>query len=135
MPMPLAGNELDLAELANQTRRLQFEGAEVRAIVERVHAMPSQGVSSTFTFGKGFGGVLGVFAALGVPVLLPTPQAWKKKILAGTKQDKAAAVAWARRVYPGVPLVLARCRKPHDGMADALCIAEWGRLEEGGRTR
>src|ERR1019366_6452496 len=48
------------------------------AIIENVHSMPKQGVSSTFKFGMAFGVVQGVVGALAIPYLLVTPQVWKK---------------------------------------------------------
>lgn len=122
-PMPVAGDELDGGLLASGLRR--YPGGV--AVVEKVGAMPGQGLSSTFKFGKGYGTVLGVCAALGLRVELVTPQKWKGEVLAGTTKDKDAAVAYCRRVFPAVELVLPRCRVPHDGMADALCLAEYGR--------
>lgn len=55
--------------------------------------------------------------------------AWPDAILT-TKQvlshdTKAAAIAYAREHFPGVELVPPRCKNPHDGLADALCIAAW----------
>jgi hypothetical protein len=38
---------------------------------------------------------------------------------------KAASVAYAREHFPGVALVPPRCKNPHDGLADAICIAAW----------
>lgn len=38
---------------------------------------------------------------------------------------KAASIAYAREHFPGVELVPPRCKNPHDGLADALCIAAW----------
>lgn len=38
---------------------------------------------------------------------------------------KAASIAYARKHFPGVELVPPRCKNPHDGLADALCIAAW----------
>lgn len=38
---------------------------------------------------------------------------------------KAAAIAYAREHFPDVELVPPRCKNPHDGLADALCIAAW----------
>ncbi len=120
--MPLAGKDLDLGALA-----VAWRGASY-AVVEAVHSMPGQGVASCFSFGRSFGSVLGVLAGIGVPVELVTPQAWKKLILPGTLKDKDAAIAWCRRVHPGVSLIPnERARVPHDGIADALCIAEYGR--------
>jgi crossover junction endodeoxyribonuclease RuvC len=38
-------------------------GRQCHAIVERVSAMPKQGVASSFSFGVGFGSILGVLQA------------------------------------------------------------------------
>jgi crossover junction endodeoxyribonuclease RuvC len=96
-------------------------------VVERAHAMPGQGVTSMFTFGVGYGTILGVLAALGFPVEIVAPQRWKREVLAGTAKDKAAAIAYAARRFPAVSLVPPGCRRPHDGIADALAIAEFAR--------
>jgi crossover junction endodeoxyribonuclease RuvC len=129
-PMPLAGKEIDWTRVADL---LEWNGPKF-AYVEKVHAMPGQGVTSMFSFGKNFGGLLGVLGALEIPLTLVTPQAWKKKVLAGTSKDKDAAVDFCRRRYPQVNLLATeRSRVPHDGMADALCIATYGWMMETGR--
>jgi crossover junction endodeoxyribonuclease RuvC len=125
IPMPVSGGEVDSAALADWIRSL---GGDCVAAVERVSSMPKQGVASTFKFGTGWGMVRGVLATLRVSTLLVTPQAWKKVVLAGTQKDKDAAISWCRQAYPSVNLVLERCRVPHDGLADALAIAEFLRL-------
>lgn len=43
---------------------------------------------------------------------------------------KAASIAYARERFPGVELVPPRCKNPHDGLADALCIAAWASKKE-----
>jgi crossover junction endodeoxyribonuclease RuvC len=121
--LPLAGKTLDLAELANIIRQAR----PTLAIVEKVHAMPGQGVTSMFTFGMGYGAIQGILATLKIPYELVTPQRWKGVVLAGTTKDKNAAIAYCRRAFPNVSLVPPRCRKPHDGIADALCLLEYGR--------
>lgn len=100
-------------------------------ILEKVHSLPKQGVASTFKFGVNYGIVLGVVASLGYRMELVTPQAWKKVILAGTQKDKDAAIAWAQRAYPNVSLIPPGCRKPSDGLADALAIAAYGQRTYG----
>src|SRR5580692_2902394 len=55
-----------------------IRGSPCRAAVERVSAMPRQGVASSFSFGVGFGSVLGVLQALHLPIELVTPVAWKR---------------------------------------------------------
>lgn len=123
VPMPVAGGGLDLAAIAGIIR----DNAPAWIIVEKVASRPGQGVSSMFTFGMGYGSILGMAAALSVPVELVTPQRWKSTVLHGTAKDKASAIAYCRRVFPSVPLVLPRCRSPHDGLADSLCLLEYGR--------
>lgn len=121
--MPMAGQELDMDEV-----RSIIDNCEPRVVViEKVASMPKQGVSSTFTFGKGYGQVLGICAAFRIPIELVLPQRWKNNVLAGTKKDKDASIAYVRRVFPSLQIINERCREPHDGMTDALCIAEYGR--------
>lgn len=127
-PMILAGKELDIRAIANLI--LRYRGVTLAA-VEKCHSMPAQGSVSTFKFGKGYGILLGIIGALAIPTILVTPQAWKKAILAGTKKDKDAAIAYVRMKYPAVELIPKGCRKPHDGMADSICIAEYGKLKRG----
>ena len=103
------------------------------AAVEKVGAMPKQGVVSTFTFGKGYGKVLACLEMLGIPYVLVTPQAWKKTVLEGLnwKGNKKASIEYCQRRYPQLDLLATpRSKVAHDGMADALCIAEYVRRTE-----
>ena len=98
------------------------------AVIEAVGPRPGQGVASMFSFGRGLGLIEGLLGGLRIPYQLVLPQAWKRSVLAGTARDKAAAIAFAGRLFPSVPLrATPRCRVPHDGIADALCLAEYAR--------
>jgi len=67
------------------------------AYVEQVHAMPGQGVSSTFGFGHAAGSVMGVLAAMHITTTMVTPQAWKKSAgLIGSDKDGARSHAIRR---------------------------------------
>ena len=46
-------------------------------VVEKVNAMPGQGVTSMFNFGQTFGAIKGICAALGLPIFFVTPSKWK----------------------------------------------------------
>lgn len=94
-------------------------------LIEEVHAMPKQGVSSTFTFGKGFGIIIGVVGSLGIPFSFVRPQAWQKTFSIG-KDTKADAVSIASRLFPDAELYGPKGGKK-DGRADALLVAEYGR--------
>lgn len=92
--------------------------------LEKVHAMPGQGVCSTFCFGEGFGIWLGILASLNLPHELITPQAWKKAMMNGQgSKDKDASRLVAMRLFPEVGNQLQL--KKHHGRADALLIAEF----------
>ena len=127
MPMPIIGGKkrhLDLHFIKGWILEKQPE----LVIIEKVSAMPKQGVSSMFRFGEQFGAIQGICVGLGLPYILVTPQAWKKKVLGGyDKGDKAVATLYVQRKYPNVNLLAtSRSRKPHEGMVDAICIAEYG---------
>ncbi len=99
---------------------------DVYITVEQVHAMPHQGVTSMFTFGTGYGTILGIIEALGREYHLVNPQTWKKLI--GVTFDKSTSIRKAQKLFPNVSLLpTPRCRKPSDGMAESLLIAEYGR--------
>lgn len=94
--------------------------------LEQVHAMPKQGVSSTFNFGMNFGFIQGVLRAYNIPYELVTPQKWKKEF--SCTSDKNTSISVCKRLFPGVNLRRTeKCTKDHDGMAEALLIAEYGR--------
>lgn len=127
IPMPATRNQL---HVVLRMWKDSYGGGQVaRATIEAVHSMPKQGVASTFKFGKGYGEVLGICTALGFQIIEPTPQAWKKAMLAGTDKSKDASIQAAENLFPQINLVPERCRKPHDGMAEALLLAEYGRRQ------
>lgn len=97
-----------------------------RCCLERVNAMPGQGVTSMFKFGENFGFIQGLLAAYSIPYELVTPQKWKKEFqITG---DKNSSVAVCKRLFPVVSLRRTdRCKKDHDGMAEALLMAEYAR--------
>jgi crossover junction endodeoxyribonuclease RuvC len=91
------------------------------AWIERVHAMPKQGVSSSFAFGVTFGSILGVLRARHIPIQFVTPAKWKRDL--GLSSDKRASLDKARLLYPTADLRLAK----HEGRAEAILIAHWAR--------
>lgn len=94
--------------------------------VEKVGAMPKQGVKSMFNFGREFGYVLGVLDAFNMQYEVVPPQRWKKHF--NVTADKQTSIQKAHELYPKVNLRRTdRCRTDHDGMAEALLIAEYGR--------
>lgn len=91
------------------------------AVIERVHAMPGQGVTSMFTFGQGYGSLRMALIAAGIPFQEVTPQRWQKDMGCRTGGNKNISKAKAQQLFPLMKITHAH--------ADALLIAEWGRTK------
>lgn len=105
--------------------------ATMTVYIEKAQAMPGQGVAGMFRYGQGYGEILGALAALGVPVIQVPPRTWQKVAYQGIGgEGKARSFEACRRLFPHVNLVPGKCRKPHDGLADALLIAYYGRSKK-----
>ena len=89
--------------------------------LEDVGAMPGQGVSSMFSFGRSVGILEGVIAALGYPLVMVRPATWKRA--AGVPADKDAARLMATRLWPDHSAFFAL--KRDDGRAEAALLARW----------
>jgi len=113
-----AKREVDIAGLV----RILSQQPVGHAFIEMVGAMPSQGVSSVFAFGKAYGILLGSLGALGVPYTPVSPRVWKK--ILGVPAEKDGALARASQLLPTFadqwPL------KRHHGRAEAALLAEFG---------
>ena len=97
------------------------------AALEKVGAMPGQGVVSMFSFGQNVGAWQGILAAMAIPYVCPRPQEWQRGLLGrkAGKDTKAASLATARRLFPDADLG----RKKDHGRADALLLAWWARRQ------
>jgi len=102
-----------------------YQTGRALVILESVHSMPKQGVASSFTFGEGLGMWKGIIAAYRLPLELPSPQRWKKEMMADMGKDKDASRLRAIQLFPVVANRLDR--KKDDGRAEALLLAEYGR--------
>ena len=97
-----------------------------KVMVEQVHAMPGNGSASMFNFGKAYGFILGALAAYKISYQLVAPTRWKKEF--SVTADKKTSIGCCKRLFPEVELRRnMRCRSDHDGMAEAMLIAEYAR--------
>jgi crossover junction endodeoxyribonuclease RuvC len=90
-------------------------------VIERVGAMPGQGVSSMFNFGRSAGIIEGVVAALQIPHTYVTPVIWTKDV--GRAAGKDASRMRAMELFPSKAELFKRAKD--DGRADAALIAYW----------
>lgn len=104
----------------------------VQAVCERLQPLPPTmgGSQANYARGRALGLLEALLTAQDIPFQLVRPQAWQKIMLAGTGGDdtKQRSIIAAQRLFPSVNLLRTpRCKKPHDGAADALLLAEYAR--------
>lgn len=98
----------------------------VRCCLEKVWTMPGQGHKSQGALMENFGFILGLLTAFSIPFQLVPPRVWKGEF--GLNSDKEKSIEVCKRLFPGVSIRRTdRCRKDHDGMAEALLMAEYAR--------
>ena len=96
------------------------------ACVEKVGAMPGQGVTSMFSFGKNAGFIEGVLQSFGIPYQLVPPQTWKKEFQLNSSKQKSIDVC--KKLFPNVNLFRTpKCRTESDGLAEAVLMAEYAK--------
>lgn len=103
-----------------------LKGNPVKCCLEKVGAMPGQGVVSMFNFGHNLGFIEGVLQANHIPYQLVPPQTWKKEFSLTGQKSKSIEVC--QKLFPDVSLLATeRSKKPNDGMAEALLMCEYAR--------
>ena len=82
--------------------------------------------------------LLGMLDTLGIKRVLVTPQNWKKVVFRDYDKDdygingqKQMAIDHVQYHWPDVELVPGKCRVKQDGIAEAVCICEYGCYQEG----
>jgi crossover junction endodeoxyribonuclease RuvC len=90
------------------------------ALIERAQAMPKQGASSGFKYGRAVGAIEAVIACCAIPLTIVEPSNWKKfhQLRGG---DKESGRQRALQLFPKAHTLLAR-KKDH-GRAEAALIA------------
>jgi crossover junction endodeoxyribonuclease RuvC len=94
-----------------------------RASIERAQAMPKQGASSGFKYGRAVGAIEATIALCSIPVEIIEASAWKRFWHLPGK-DKESGRQKALQLFPGAHAALAR--KRDHGRAEATLIALYG---------
>ena len=99
-------------------------------VIEKVHAMPKQGVSSMFSFGMNFGIWQGWIMSWHIPCMQVAPQTWMKGLIHksdGNTTKKQIAEA-AHRMFPDAELY-GPMGGYKDGRGDSLLMAYYALLQ------
>lgn len=127
------GDAIDLLDLSKATdhdvvtwiARHKFTGP-ITATIEQVGAMPGQGVSSTFKFGKAYGFIIGVITALAIPYELCTPYKWQRGVGIAKRLKTESKTQFKGRLKSKAQQLFARDHKRITlKTCDALLIAAY----------
>jgi Holliday junction resolvasome RuvABC endonuclease subunit len=115
--MPVVAKDINAAAVTDIIRAWN----PTVAVIEAVHSMPKQGVASSFKFGRSYGVVIGVVAALAIPSRFVAPTVWKKhyRLSSDKEQSRAAAI----NHFPQDASLFAR--KKDADRAEAGLLAKW----------
>ena len=111
---------VNAAELA----RLIRQASPGCAYLERLNAMPGQGVTSMFSMGQSLGVVLGILAALDIPTTTIPPRTWQRAL--DVPQGKDGSRYRAAQLFPARAELFKRVKD--NGRSDAALIAVYGGL-------
>ena len=104
-----------------------YEAHELVIGVEKVSAMPKQGVVSMFNFGMRYGEIMGMLESLGLGFSLVRPLQWQRACSVAKKSGKKGIHTAIHRLYPEAQL-----KGPKGGLlegrCDALGIAHYMRI-------
>lgn len=147
--MPVFGKELDIHFFAGFIKGC-YESCDknMSVFIEEVHAIHGSSAGNTFEFGQAFMMCKAVCAALQIPYQTIKPKTWQKimynnikeirkkptidkngKKRKGKLDTKKMSLVSSKRKFPLFNnLKSKRCSVPHDGLVDAVLIAEAGRI-------
>jgi len=121
-----------LEVIKNKKKRREVNGPELArlikqwspdfAVIELVGAMPGNGSSSMFNFGRSFGTAEGIISAYMIPVKKVRPAIWKKDF--SLSKDKGESRRMATEIWPLAAEQFKRVKD--DGRAEAALLAKWG---------
>lgn len=111
--------EVDPAGLISLLKSHKSATGFTSIVLERVNAMPGQGVSSVFSLGDSFGCARSSIAACSIETTMVSPVTWKKYFK--LERDKELSRALAIKLFPEAPLHL----KKYADRAEALLMARW----------
>lgn len=114
--------------LTRLSKSIQDSTTPIMVAVEKVHAMPGQGVSSTFSFGQRLGELEGMLMTISMPYELVAPKDWQKACGIPAKSDKKAIAEVMQKLYPTAELY-GNKGGLRDGRSDSLGLAHFIRLK------
>lgn len=142
--IPKIENEIDVRQLQEIFFTL-YRNDKTFVIIEKVHSVYGSSASATFSFGYVCGLLEGFIVGNNFRYVMIPPKEWQKEIFIGinpiykpskkkgkgTLETKKMSEIVYKRLFPNVDLYITengnKSKKVHDGLVDALLLAEYGR--------
>lgn len=122
MPVYYKENNRKTIDIAGLKVILMEQGNVDHIMIEQVASRPGDGPVGAFSFGTGYGILLGLCAGMNLPHTTVLPTVWKKDLSVPANKDEARARAsQLLPLYSSFWLL-----KKHDGRAEAALIALHG---------
>lgn len=141
--MPKIANELDYHQLNILIRDFKndaysIQGKDLYIVFEKLGVIFGSGKSTAFSMGHQSGAVEMACVANDIPYTKVRAVDWQKQMFQGvetinktgksSKDTKAMALVAIKRIFPDLKLTFGdRASKPHDGLIDAVLMAEYAR--------
>lgn len=143
LPMPRIKTEIDYGSIHEIIHRwneqsINFSGKPAHVVFEKLGLIFKSSKATALSMGFQSGAVEMVCISLGIPFTKVTPKTWQREMFTGIEaiykpqssslDTKRMALICAGRIFPDLKFTFSdRARKPHDGLIDALLLAEYGR--------
>lgn len=133
IPMPMIGDQVDYHMLFEILAR--YKGTNCHVIFEKLGVIFGTGKSTAFSMGHQAGAVEMACIALNLSYTKVPAKQWQKEMFQGVEEitkkgkssrdTKAMALIAAKRLFPDYRLTIRKSTIPHDGVVDALLMAEY----------
>tara|TARA_R110000868_G_scaffold144292_5_gene363210 strand:+ start:321 stop:854 length:534 start_codon:yes stop_codon:yes gene_type:complete len=133
IPMPVVGNRVDWDEMYSLFNG--YEGFRGLVVFEKLGILFGVSKSVQDSLGRQNEGMIVMCKMLAIPYREVPPKEWQAEMFKGIslikkangkKDTKAMALQKIRQIHPKLKLTFGeRATKPHDGLIDAVLIAEY----------
>lgn len=133
IPMPMIGDQVDYHQVFEILSR--YKGTDCHVIFEKLGVIFGTGKSTAFSMGYQSGAIEMACISLGLSYTKVPAKQWQKEMFQGVEEitkpgkssrdTKAMALIAAKRLYPDYRLTIRKSTTPHDGVVDALLMADY----------
>lgn len=144
LKIPMIKDQIDYSFLFDmiqniQTTELKNTGINPTVVFEKLGVIFGSSKATAFSMGYQCGAIEMLCISLGLPYVKVPAKEWQKEMFKGvdeitkpgktSRDTKAMALVAIKRLFPSMQLTFESGKKPHDGLIDAVLIAEYARRQ------